>query len=141
MSFLIPFLLALIFFLVGLPYLRFLGRKRLIKKIVYGQMLQGVDLKEAIRVATIDIIAMNTKIDLGSSWIAEHVSNEMDKLQKKMDVDNVIDIYYEFIDMYILQKKHSLSSKDSLKIKRAAENMEFRERDGYFALKYKPFDA
>lgn len=142
----LPILIGIIIFIIIFFVIRpFFEKKQLEKKLkkkVYSYISQGQTLREVLRTVTVDVLARETRWGrsggLGTSKLADKIADEMDKLQAKMSVDNILEIYSEFIDLYILKKKNELEPQDLLNLSKVLDNMEFYEKDGYFFLKYKP---
>ncbi len=135
------FMLTLFFVLAVVPFFLFKRREKNIKKLVYKYIHSGESLRGALRILTIDILPKETKINLGSSTFAEIVADEMQKLQKKMDDENIFEIYSQFIDLYIYKNRHNLTNEDTIKLQKAVRNMQLKEKDGYYVLKYSPISG
>ena len=105
------------------------------KNEVYSYLRDGLSLEEALRTAFSNLNKYQS-IGLHNSTINK-VSSGIAGLAKKMDTDNVIEIYSTFIHRYIYKdgrtkKPTNLSDE---KIICALETLDFNERNGYFVIK------
>jgi len=130
----IIFVLGFVLWVV-LGFLKYKNRERMDKNEIYSYLSEGDSLFDAIKKAFSNLNEFSD-LKLDQSTI-EIVSSRIAELQKKMNVDNVVEIYATFIHRYIFDagrrmKPTSLSDK---KILFALESLGLNERNGYFVIK------
>ena len=129
-------ILIVVFFLwIVWGFIKYKNKERTDKNEVYSYLRDGLSLEEALRTAFSNLNKYQS-IGLHNSTINK-VSSGIAGLAKKMDTDNVIEIYSTFIHRYIYKdgrtkKPTNLSDE---KIIYALETLDFNERNGYFVIK------
>ncbi|MCK9573636.1 MAG: hypothetical protein M0R20_04485 [Candidatus Omnitrophica bacterium] len=129
-------ILATGFFIwVAWGFIKYKSKERMDKNEIYSYLRDGLSLEYALRKTFSNL---NKFQNLGLQELTlNRVSEKIAGLINKTDMDNVIEIYSDFIHRYIFrggQLKNPQSLSDQ-KILYALESMEFNERNGYFVIK------
>jgi len=134
--FLAIIILAVGFFLwVVWGFIKYKNKERMDKNEIYSYLHDGSSLEEALRKAFSNLNKYQA-LGLRDSTIGS-VSSKIAELAKRMETDNVVEIYSTFVHRYIFrngQIKKPINLSDQ-KIIYALETLEFDERNGYFVIK------
>lgn len=118
-----------------LDFLKYKKQESRNKEAIEKHLMNGKNLGEAIET---EFSGLNQSLQLNFDVATiRSISGKIASLDKKMDADNVIEIYSAFVHMYVFRNGtlSKPSKLDKNKILYAVENLSLDEKDGYFVIK------